>query len=395
MRKSNAVPKEVATHLQISTQKGRAAKLEKTLRGPKAHFESDDPIEALRRLVREHKSLVKKATAAKNMASDRKVKKAAGSRHVGDVIKCELPEDVQQMWLGVVEVMDKKASALKSDMLRELKRIPVYKIYLSKVFGLGEIVSAYLISELDPRDSTDPSTGLVIKARKPSSFKQFCGMAVHNGRLSRRTAKEKNNFSGEMRTRLFQGAVAMWKNRAKYTVCEKHTHQRPAGKDSKEDKAAFRKLTLGCAACRKTETPFGKTSKYLKVWTDYKHRMEHSERRQFDAKKGYYLIERIGCENPDMVSANGFIHSTGWHKAVDVLLEDLYMVWRAIEGLPVWPSYYAAYLGYEHGGKIAVNAPKAITVDEALTMIGEVGGYPLDTFEGDDGAADEEDEVEG
>ncbi len=42
----------------------------------------------------------------------------------------------------------------------------------------------------------------------------------------------------------------------------------------------------------------------------------------------------------------------------------------------MWPSYYAAKLGYEHGGKVCVEAPKMITVDEALALVGNVGPVP-------------------
>lgn len=73
------------------------------------------------------------------------------------------------------------------------------------------------------------------------------------------------------------------------------------------------------------------------------------------------------------VSARGFAHSYGWHKAADVFLEDLYTVWRAIEGLPVWPAFYAAKLsGYKHAsGKICVDAPTMLTLEEALELVGD------------------------
>jgi hypothetical protein len=67
---------------------------------------------------------------------------------------------------------------------------------------------------------------------------------------------------------------------------------------------------------------------------------------------------------------DGHAHSYGWHKAADILIEDLYIVWRTLAGMPVWPSYYAAKLGYEHGGKISVNAPKMLSLDEAKALVG-------------------------
>jgi hypothetical protein len=78
------------------------------------------------------------------------------------------------------------------------------------------------------------------------------------------------------------------------------------------------------------------------------------------------------------VKWDGHAHSYGWHKAADILLEDLYVVWRALEALPVWPSYYAAKLGYEHGGAPVDKvegyfknaAPKMLTVEDAKRLVG-------------------------
>jgi hypothetical protein len=55
----------------------------------------------------------------------------------------------------------------------------------------------------------------------------------------------------------------------------------------------------------------------------------------------------------------------------------MYTIARTLEGLPVWPSYLAAKLGYMHGGKICINEPKVLTLEEAKAAIGYVGSTPL------------------
>src|SRR6185312_12045486 len=195
-----------------------------------------------------------------------------------------LPEDVQAAFKELSKnVAKKKAKTLESAMLSELKKIPVYKLFLSKVYGLGPVVSAYLISEID-----------IHRAVKPSALRRFCGLAVINGRLERRTKGTKSAYSSEMRVRLYQAFGSMWKNAAKLK----------------------------------------KTTKYLDIWINAKHRKMQLA---VDGKINNGVRE---------VSAKGYAHSYGWHKAADILIEDLYTVWRAIEGLEVWPSYYAAKLGY-------------------------------------------------
>jgi hypothetical protein len=101
--------------------------------------------------------------------------------------------------------------------------------------------------------------------------------------------------------------------------------------------------------------------KYLEIWNNYKHRMLTSP--DYDEKKNKLAGRKES-------GARGWIDDTGRRKATDVFLEDLYLVWRASEGLPVWPAWYAKERGHYHGGKVCVNEPEIITVDEALELIG-------------------------
>lgn len=296
---------------------GIAPKGPVNLKGRQQHVPAyEDPREELRYLVQRHKALTKSAVALDHMCSDRI------SRETGDVIACRLPKDVQiQGQAFAKEVFRKAAEGLERAMLQQLRLLPIFQTYLSKVFGLssGGPIAAYLVAEIDIR-----------RAEKPSALRRFCGMAVINGRLERRTKGEVSGFSSEMRTRLFQLFQGMWKN-------QRHDPD----------------------------------NKYLTIWRNARHRIEQSER-VFDRgvdKAGEWTGKLVNGQGR-AVSARGFAHSYGWHKAADVFLEDLYTVWRAIEGLPVWPSYYAAKLGYEHGGKISVNAPRMLTVEEALEIVG-------------------------
>ena len=324
---------EVAEMLEVQTTTGLLAAVAKKIRKPKiAVPSSSDPIVELRTLVRQHYALTKTATANINMGRDKK------NRETGETIACRLPVDAMVEVQGLSKILSKKASGLESAMLRELKKIPIYTLFLRHVFGVGPIVAAYLVSEID-----------IHRATKPSNLRRFCGLAVIDGRLEGRTGAPKSQggtgtFNGTLRTRIFQAFGAMWKNAAKRSVA----------------------------------APFGVSTKYLDIWRNYMSRIEHSERVQDRGldKTGKWTGKILNGRDK-VVSARGFAFSTGWHKAADVLIEDLYIVWRAIEGLPVWPSYYAAKLGYAHGGKIAVNAPVSLTVDEALALVGEVGSYPL------------------
>jgi hypothetical protein len=315
---------------------------------------SDDPRTELQKLVRQHRGWTRKSVSILQMASDRK-------NHVtGDVIKCDLPDDRRADFKAVHDALKKDASKLESAMLRELRKLPIYTEFLSKVFGFGPVVSAYLVAEID-----------VKRSEKISNLRRYCGLAVIDGRLERPRAGQKNAYNKEIRTRLYQAFGSMWKNAAK-----------------------------------KTESaPHGVSTKYLEVWKNYKLRMQHSER--YDAVKNTLIeVSESGCADAREIERSSLkyrkgakmvIHSTGWHKSADVFIEDLYTVWRAIEGLPCWPSYYAAKLGYAHGGKISVNAPKLMTLSEALATVGNPGAVPLpapDAFAGDEIDIEETDDVD-
>jgi hypothetical protein len=316
------------------------------------------------------------------------------SRTTGETIPSRVPEDRKVEMATVAKALSSDAKRLETLMLRELRKLPIYTLYLSRVFGLGAVVCAYLVALID-----------IHKAPKISNLRRFCGLAVINGRLERPTRGQKLGYCAELRTRLYQAMSSMWKNAAKKTA----------------------------------DRPNGSTSKYLEVWRGYKARMQHSER--YDATRNVLLSGRLcksesgGSRASDISDANvgrderamaqeqvrhykseclepsesgehgasertranaisaerpstpggsdkgrpgarAIIHATGWHKAADVLIEDLYVVWRAIDGLPVWPSYYAAKLGFNHGGSIAVNGPRMLTVDEALALVGNPGAMP-------------------
>jgi len=99
--------------------------------------------------------------------------------------------------------------------------------------------------------------------------------------------------------------------------------------------------------------------------------MIHSARYIADTNK---LIE-FGSDKTRS-GAKGVIDSTGWHKSADVFLTDLYMVWRALEGLPVWCPYVAEKLGYWHASDIpAWTGGRTMSVEEAMILVGDVGAY--------------------
>lgn len=296
---------------------------------------SADPREELKKLVLQHKAITKAATAIDNMSRHKT------RRDTGEVMKCRLPEDVMVDLQDTAKRNVARANKLKSSMLRELRKVPIYTEWLRHVFGIGDtgsVIAAYLVAEID-----------ITRCVKPSGLRRFCGMAVVDGRLERPTKGQKNAFSREMRTRLFQLFTVLWKARAIKTK----------------------------------DRPNGTSSKYIEIWENYRVGAWQTGR-VTDAgvdKKGN-PCGKIVTTAGNTVSAAGFIHSTGWHKAADIFLNDLYVVWRTLEGLPVWPTYSEWVTGYKHGGAPSyqlprgLNEPRMLTPDQALSEVGDVGPKP-------------------
>jgi hypothetical protein len=355
-KETNVTPENVETKPK-RTRKTATKKAEPEAQSPSPISAPSEPRLELRRLVRSHYHMTKMSVSTRSPAEDKK------NRVTGAIIKSNVPDDLKPLHFEMSAAYKRKAIDLEGDMTRELKKLPIYKVFMREVFGLGPVVSGYLAAEVD-----------FDKAIKPSQLKRYCGFAVINGRLERPQRGIKLGYNASLRTRIFQMMSALWKNAAKVTLCEKHalekSHKAKKGL-STEDRKAFLAMCAKCEDCMQTSAPRGYTSKYLDVWKGYKHRMSHSERFRPESN------ELLGTDGEWHKGARASIHSAGWHKAADVFLEDLYIVGRTLAGLPVWPSYYAAKLGYEHLGKICVNEPKLLSLDEALALVGDVGARPL------------------
>lgn len=311
-------------------------KMAKRMRGNKPPPLTADPIARLRELVMQHRRLGKLRVANGNMAGDKKIHKGPLA---GQIRKSPLAADDQGVVKELNKIFGKTQDKLKSEMHKELRRVPVYEKWLKNVAGVGPILAAYLLSQVNielPASAPGGTTG------KPSNLIRFCGNAVIDGKRDSLQRGEKAHYAAELRCQLF-----VW----------------------------YGGLVRGKGVGPKSD-------KYLDVAANYANRMRHSERvnltkntiTRFDSKALMTYRDPTGAGKDMPVSAKNFVLQTGRRKAVDVFLEDLYIVWRSLEGLPVWAGYYAEKLGYRHGGgKIDVSkeGPQMLTFEEALALVGD------------------------
>lgn len=375
---------------------------------------SEDPVVELRRLVREHRALTKAVTGIMNMASDKT------DRKTGEKILCRLPEDVQVELREAAKRQSLKIDKIQRLMEKQLKKVPIWNVFLSKVWGCGPVVGSYLASEIDIR-----------KAVKPSNLRRFCGLAVINGRLERRVRGQKSCYSQEMRTALWQMAFAMRKNGARWGTSNKYLEVwdnwivRMEAASWCDDTSRLERATA-CYETRVSERTRGFEDTSVKECAALRDETTDKERAELpDGTKPGERVDRsdetISCERAtttDVTRASvraGQLDATasderakcddetisrerargddetsprkraprkndGWARAMDIFLTDLYVVWRALECLPVWPSYLAGVVRkFEHKtGAPVENVPRMMKLDEALAFVGDVGGKKLE-----------------
>jgi hypothetical protein len=283
--------------------------------------EYGDPALELRRLVGLHKRWVNTAKSWEQSVSDREVKETK------KIIPCLLPQALRDDIENAYSTLNKEASALETDMRRQLRLMPIYVHFLSKVFPMGVTTPAYLASMVRFE-----------RCIKPSHLIRYCGNACGNAQ-SKFPGKRENRehgpkwqpdgtykpneggtFNAELRMRIYQGMTAMRRNAAK----------------------------------KGPDFPYGTTNKYLTRWLDARHTVITIEKKP-----------------------GGFAESKGRRKATDLFLEDLYIVGRTLAGLPVWPDFYSVKRGVYHGGaRPCFDEGVTLTLEQALEIVGDLGKRP-------------------
>lgn len=175
-----------------------------------------------------------------------------------------------------------------------LKDYPIYTQFLDGVKGIGPAMAGVIISEID-----------ITKAEYPSSLHKYAGLDVASdgqGRSRRKEHLEDSEYKdkdGKIQTKRGITFNPFLKTKLVGVLGSSFLKQSP-------DKCEYRK-----------------------VYDDYKHRLEH-----MDAHKE---------------KSKGHRHNMAIRYMIKMFLIDLYNEWRALEGLPVAPTYAEAKLHKVHG----------------------------------------------
>ena len=276
---------------------------------------SDSPSIELRRIVHVHRTLLRDATAIDNMSSDRVWKKKdVDGNEVKETVPCRLPEHNKVDMQATAEKLREEAKHLERAMLVQLRQIPVYVEFLSKVKGVGPVTAGYLAAMVR-----------IDRSVKVSQLIRYCGFGTgRDGKSERREGAPKYAPDGSV-----TDGTGTYNDELKIALV-----------------MCLKFMRMSCAKERAT-------NRYLKRWDDAKH-----------------TALTIPNARLGRVMRDGEADDKGRRKATDLFLWDLYVMWRTLEGLPVWPDKYAAMRGVMHGGAGCENVPMTLTLDEGREMVG-------------------------
>jgi hypothetical protein len=176
---------------------------------------------------------------------------------------------------------------------------PLWDGFLQDVKGIGPILAAVIIAELDP------------SAPYPSSFWKYAGLDVAD--------------DGAGRSR-----------RAEHLVTRAYTNRegQPAERQSITFNMFLKTKMIGVAG----PCLLRAGGEYATVYRDYKHRLENRP----DVGLTAEAVKWPGASKLHR-------HNMAMRYAVKMFLKDLHSRWRAIEGLAPSLPYQEAKLGYHHG----------------------------------------------
>ena len=194
-----------------------------------------------------------------------------------------------------------------------LSAFPIWNEWLKGVHGIGPAMAGCIISELDPS-----------KARNVSCFWKYVGIDVApdgRGRSNKKHHLVKKDYTDK------KGEVSQ--------------------RDSVTYNPWIKKKLVGVLS----EIFIRSGSEYRKVYDNYKHRLEnhgnwgvHNDGKWFDSD-WRHIEKPEGKELLNYVN-KGHRHNMAKRYMIKIFLQDLWLNWRKLEGLPVTLPYAESKLGH-------------------------------------------------
>ena len=230
-------------------------------------------------------------------------------------------------------IANEQEDVIEKMLLAKLRTFPIYTDYLHGVKGVGTIASGWIIGEIN-----------IHRADTVSKIWQFCGMNPSGVRGKKDILKSKyKDGIGEI--------VREYTTRkGEIHVVYQTDEMVPGDRLSPGFVAPFNKR-LRTALVGVLATSFIKAQAPYALDYYYTEHVPLARRKEIGVGRldaSEQICERTG--KPWKAESEGHRDHAARRKMIKAFLRDLYVVWRAMEGLPVREPYQEQYLGHQHVG---------------------------------------------
>jgi hypothetical protein len=230
--------------------------------------------------------------------------------------------------------LEKEEAAQFKQLGELLEDVPIYTTYLKGTVGVGPAMAGVLVSTLDPH-----------KARYVSSFWKYAGLDVvvlHCGFC------DGSGVANEAMCENCGGTGQLSEGRSRrenHLVEKKYINKK--GKEATRMGITYEpwlktKLFVLASSFLRSSSP------WADVYRNYKHRLETDTRRKKITVIEWKKLNDAGKPVGHLWTP-GRIDNASKRYMIKMFLADLWAKWRALEGLPVSPTYHEAVLGHVHG----------------------------------------------
>ena len=216
-----------------------------------------------------------------------------------------------EMFAGIADAAHKQEDVIQKELLKILKRFPIYTEWLKTVKGVGPIAAGWILGEYD-----------IHRADTVSKLWQFTGLNPGMVAGKKRVENKDGTFclvpTGEMvrGDKLTPGHVAPFNKRLRTAL---------AG--------------VMCDGFIKAQNDYA-----LRYYYPMKARLEQSDNTVAE-------IGKAGAKPKDVAwkeAKKAHRHRAAIRYMLKMFLRDLYVAWRTLEGLTVREPYAVEYLGKKH-----------------------------------------------
>lgn len=264
--------------------------------------------------------------AAGNLYDLQKLRIQSGNR--SSSMTAELDDKDKEFLAAVSTGLDQVEHVAEKELKRHLRGYPIYEQWLKPQPGCGTKMSGVIIASVN-----------IHRCETVSQLWAYCGLAVVDGHAQKRVRGQKANYNPWLKSKLVK---VLGDNLIRYSKLDE----------------------TGTYVRSTTKKPIARSESWRRYYDDYKHRLQSMRIPVCAACEGKGKVKKTACANCNGTGgpapwgvSDGHRHNAARRYMVKMFLQQMWIRWRELEGLPVTPSYAEAKLGIVHGDHASTAKP--------------------------------------